>query len=104
MKSSYGTNNPTYILPHYVTGLLLARNVEVEFSIADASVSARAVRQSTSIGVSGRVAFWSASFSTSFGHSERTMSVESSATGLRVSIPGAQVIGYYTQVVPLFPK
>ena len=29
--------------------------------------------------------------------------MESSSNGLRVSIPGAQIIGYYIQVIPEFP-
>jgi hypothetical protein len=29
--------------------------------------------------------------------------MESTSDGLRVSIPGAQIIGYYIQVMPEFP-
>ena len=104
VKSSYGTTNPSYLLPQYVTGLLLSRNVEVEFATKDASTSAHAVRVASSGSISGGVGLWKASVSTSYGRTERTMNFESTATGLRVTVPGAQVIGYYTQVVPHFPK
>lgn len=104
VKSSYGTTNPSYLLPQYVTGLLLSRNVEVEFTTSDASTSAHAVRVASSASVSGGIGPWRASFSYSGGRSRRTMNFASTSTGLRVTIPGAQVIGYYTQVVPRFPK
>ena len=104
VTSSYGTTNPSYLLPQYVTGLLLSRNVEVEFTTSDASTSTHAVRVASSASVSGGIGPWRASVSYSGGHSRRTMNFASTATGLRVTIPGAQVIGYYTQVVPHFPK
>ena len=104
VKSSYGTTNPSYLLPQYVTGLLLSRNVEVEFTTSDASTSTHAVRVASSASVSGGIGPWRASFSYSGGRSHRTMNFASTSTGLRVTIPGAQVIGYYTQVVPRFPK
>ena len=78
--------------------------MEVEFSTRDASTSTHAVRVASSGSISGGVGFWSASGSYSYGRYQRTMQFESTATGLRVSIPGAQIIGYYTQVVPPFPN
>lgn len=104
VKSSYGTTNPSYLLPQYVSGLLLSRNVEVEFTTSDASTSTHAVRVASSASASGGIGPWRASVSYSGGRSHRTMNFASTATGLRVTIPGAQVIGYYTQVVPHFPK
>ena len=100
--------NANYLLPEYVTGLLLSRNVNIEFKDISASQSAHAVRVSTSnsFSVGGSFGFWGGSVSGSFrsSRSERTFSAESSSDGLRISIPGAQIIGYYTQVLPKFPK
>ena len=96
-----------YLLPEYVTGLLLSRNINIEFKGISASRAAHAVHvaTSTSFSASGGFGFWSASVSGSFSNSraQRTFSAESTSDGLRVSIPGAQIIGYYTQVLPEFP-
>ncbi len=92
-----------YLLPQYVTGLLFARNVELDFQTESLEYSTRAVRESYSASLSGGFAFWSASFAFNHGRSHSTSRMETTATGVRVSIPGAQVIGYYTQVVPKFP-
>lgn len=97
----------TYILPEYVTGLLLSRNINVEFLEISAAQSAHAVRtaSSSSYSLSGGFGFWKASISG--GHSsvrsQRTFKAESTSDGLRITIPGAQIIGYYTQVMPKFP-
>ncbi len=92
-----------YLLPQYVTGLLLARNVELDFQTESLEYSTRAVRESYGASLSGGFAFFSTSFSFNHGRSHSTTRMETTATGVRVSIPGAQVIGYYTQVVPRFP-
>ena len=97
----------TYLLPEYVTGLLLSRNVNLEFRGISASQSARAVHRFSSYSYSARGGFgpWSARVSggKTKSSSHRTFKMESTSNGLRVSIPGAQVIGYYTQVMPKFP-
>ena len=99
--------NRGYLLPQYATGLLLARNVVIEFALNSASDSYHAVRSATHSSVSGgfSIGFFSASASVSYGSNrqEYKAKVETSATGIRVEIPGVQLIGYYTQVVPLFP-
>ncbi|CAI8035380.1 hypothetical protein GBAR_LOCUS19863 [Geodia barretti] len=96
-----------YLLPEYVTGLLLSRNINVEFRGISASRSARAVRTASSSRFSARVGFGPWGGSVSGGKSQssyhRTYSMESTSDGLRVSIPGAQIIGYYIQVMPEFP-
>ena len=94
----------TYLLPEYVTGLLLSRNVTLDFKVDSASTSARAVSVGHSTSVSGRYGPWRASFSYNYGKRERSFRTESTSDGLRITIPGAQVIGYFTQVTPKFPK
>ena len=34
----------------------------------------------------------------------KSMTVHRTANGMAIEIPGAQIIGYYTQVMPQFPK
>ena len=81
----------------------MSRNVVLDFDVEDLQYSARAIRESYSAGISGGFGPWRASFSYNYGRSHSTTRMEATATGLRVSIPGAQVIGYYTQIVPKFP-
>ena len=99
------TDRNKYLLPHYSIGLLLSRNVTVEFSELSSSAVYHAIQQSSSFSAGFSVGFWaSGSASGSWGSSSTHTKVEASETGMRVAIPGAQVIGYYTQNVPLFPK
>ena len=97
----------TYLLPEYVTGLLLSRNINLEFLGVTASQSAHAVHTAsrTSFSASGGFGPWKASMSYGRHKSNyrRTFSAESTSNGLRITIPGAQIIGYYTQVMPKFP-
>ena len=102
-------NRTKYLLPHYATGLLLSRNVSIEFRTSDSSVVYHAIQQSTSSFSSGFSVggFWgssSSSSSSSSGSNSNSAKVESTENGLRVTIPGVSIIGYYTQNVPLFPK
>jgi hypothetical protein len=100
-------NSETYLFPEYATGLLLSRNINLEFLGISAAQSARAVHRASSYSFSARGGWgpWSASVSGGKSRSNyhRTFSAESTSDGLRISIPGAQIIGYYIQVMPKFP-
>ena len=97
-----------YLLPEYVTGLLLSRNVNIELTGIDQSNAGHAIYTASrsSFSGGGSFGFWRARVSASFSNSRssRTYSMEASSNGLRISLPGAQVIGYYTQVMPKFPN
>ena len=97
-----------YLLPHYATGLLLSRNVSIEFRELSSSAVYQAIQQSSSFSAGFSIAgFWGnprASVSANWGYGSNTARVESTENGLRVTIPGVSIIGYYTQNVPLFPK
>jgi hypothetical protein len=92
---------PAFQLSQYVSGLLLSRNIEMQFDVR-LDYSTQAVRESTGQ-LLGGFAFWSASLPLSHGRVQRAASVESSDTGIRVFLPGVQLIGYYTQIVSRFP-
>lgn len=111
------TTKGDYYLPQYTTGLLLAREIEMEFSGVDKSTAASIIRSShtsyaasSSSGSSGWGCFSFASRSdyTSSYSAQRSYSASfqasSTASGLKIAIPGVQVIGYYTQIVDKFPK
>ena len=75
----------------------------MEFSGIDNSAQGSALKTSASAQMSGHFGPFSASSSFNYGHSKVKMSAETTADGLKIRIPGAQVIGYYTTILPCFP-
>lgn len=76
----------------------------MEFSGLDAQSKQAAL--SASMGASGRGSYGPVSFGGSVsaaGKHEHTQA-SSTADGLKIDIPGAQIIGYYCDVVPKFPN
>lgn len=100
---SVNTTAVTYLLPQYATAFLLAKDVSLEFSGMSASVRASSLSESASAHVSGHYGPFRASASFSYANQQSRMKAESTADGLRITIPGAQIIGYYTDIVPRFP-
>ena len=86
----------------------MSRNVVVEYKGIDAATAGHAVYRASKFSVSAKANFglWKARVSGGYqnSRSSRTYSMESTSDGLRISIPGAQIIGYYTRVVPKFPS
>ena len=103
VQDSTRTGQKHYRIPQYITGLLLCRNLDLEFSGLDQQASRSFVATSMSAGLD--VGYGPFSLSSSFASSNQKASfnARSTATGLQVKAPGAQVIGYYTEVVPQFP-
>ena len=93
-----------YLIPQYITGLLLCRNLTLEFSnVAKESTYSFVA---TSLETSLSVGYGPFSLSASYSRSSQKSSFEASATatGLRIRVPGVQMIGYYTEVTPKFPN
>ena len=92
-----------YVIPHYVTGLLLARKVVLEFNGMSKQEQYRFVAKSTVTSFGLGWGFFS--LNVGIGKNKGKAAFESSVTesGLKVSIPGVQLIGYYTEVTPEFP-
>ena len=93
-----------YLLYQYPTAFLLAKDVTMEFSGLDAKTKQTAL--STSFGVSAKGGYGPFTFggSSSTSTSSNNMRASSTADGLKIEIPGAQIIGYYCDVVPKFPN
>ena len=98
------SRSKSYLMPQFVNAFLLAKDVSLEFRGVDSSVQSRALQESASAHMSGNYGPFSASASFNYGKSESHMQAESTADGLRIKIPGAQLIGYYVTVLPCFPK
>ena len=96
-------DNKQYKLPEYTTGFLLARNIELEFSGVDAeTVTSTMSEMSHSSGGGGFLCF-RASVSKTKTRDTSHVQVQRTANGMSIKIPGAQIIGYYTKIVPKFP-
>ncbi len=99
-----GNNNNLYLMPEYVTSFLLARSIKLQFS----GVDAKSVSHLTQlmVGASFSASYQMFSFSASVGVNRMKQSVtaDRTANGMIINIPGAQIIGYYTSVLPKFPS
>lgn len=92
-----------YIIPQYVTGLLLARKVVLEFSGMAKEEQYKFVAKSTVSGFGLGWGFFSLNVGIGKNRGKVDFEAEMTESGLRVSIPGVQLIGYYTEVTPEFP-
>lgn len=97
------SNNVRYLLPEYTTGFLLARNIEIEFRGLDSSVVSHAMQSSVHDSSGGGFLFFSWSSSVSKSKQKSHTAISKTADGMSIKIPGAQIIGYYTQKLPEFP-
>lgn len=93
-----------YLIPEYVTSFLLARNVKLQFSGLDSSSVSHAMQMMAGGSLSGSYDMFSLSASVGIGKEKQSVTADRTANGMIINIPGAQVIGYYTQVVPQFPR
>ena len=87
-----------------MTSFLLARNVKLQFSGLDSSSVSHAMQMMAGGSLSGSYDMFSLSASVGIGKEKQSITSDRTANGMIINIPGAQVIGYYTQVVPQFPR
>lgn len=94
--------NKGYVLPEFSNAFLLAKDIEVEFIGVDEQSKNYALERSAKGQLSGNLGCFSIS-SSSFEHMETRMESESTIDGLKIKVPGAQIIGYFTTILPCFP-
>ena len=92
-----------YKLPEYTTGFLLARNIELEFKKLDSETVSSFMSEMSHTGGSGGFLFFHAGASVTKTKQTSHVQVQKTASGMKIKIPGAQVIGYYTETLPRFP-
>ena len=100
---SGGEGGRQYRLPEYVTSFLLARDVELEFSGVDANTVRDTLDEYSHSSGSGGFLFFRASASVTKSNHWSQVTAHRTANGMRIKIPGTQLIGYYTQKLPRFP-
>ena len=105
----------SFRLPQFVTGFLLARGIEMQFDGVNKDTSRVVMASSqvsSSTSYSGSGGWGPFSFSGKSEYASQSQSrvrrsasfqASSSTTGLKIKIPGVQIIGYFTQVVNKFP-
>ena len=103
INSGDGPDDTLYKLPEYVTSFLLARDIELEFSNVDRSAFRNTVSSFTRFSSHVNFFCFSASYSSTRSNYNSKSSVHRTSNGMVIKIPGAQVIGYYTQKLPKFP-
>ena len=54
--------------------------------------------------LSGSYEMYSLSASVGFGKTKQSVTADRTANGMIITVPGAQVLGYYTEVLPRFPQ
>ena len=104
IKGNVDNGDTIYQLPEYVTSFLLARDFELEFSNIAQSTFHRTVSTFTHTSAHASFFCFSASFSSSSSNYKSRSSVHRTANGMKIKMPGAQIIGYYTQILPKFPS
>ena len=97
-------NSPHYKLPEYPTSFLLVRNIEMEFSGLDSKVVTSTMNEMSHTSGGGGFLFFHAGASVTKTKSTSSVNIQKTADGMKIKIPGAQLIGYYTQVLPPFPS
>ncbi len=90
-------------LPEYTTGFLLAKDVSMRFRGISNNATSHALQESASTRMSFRYGPFTSSTSFNYGHDSSKVHVSAQSNGLQIDIPGAQIIGYYTSVLPKFP-
>ena len=103
-----GFSDNIYLMPEYVTSFLLARNVRLEFSGMDSKTVSTAIQLSAGVrahaGIRGYGMFGGVNSHLSANYGRQWANTRSRTDGMVIEIPGAQIIAYYTNVMPQFPK
>ena len=99
-----GLKDQLYLLPEYVTSFVLASDVKLQFSGVDSTY----VGHMSQIMVTTKVCIDIKQFnvcpSVGFGDNKQSVTTERTTNGMIINVPGTQVIGYYTEVLPRSPN
>ena len=101
--NSVSNENVRYLLPEFPSSFLLARNVELEFSGMDDSAVHWAMSQFSTSSANYGIGPIRVSKSKTKSRYSSHVGIHRTANGMRIKIPGAQLIGYYTVKLPRFP-
>lgn len=97
-------DGPLYLLYQYPTAFLLAKEIVMDFTGLSDKAKQAALISSVGTLLKGSYGPISYGASISAAGSYNHMQVSSTVNGLTVHVPGAQIIGYYCDVIPKFPN
>ena len=103
MTGGDGPDDIIYRLPEYATSFLLAKDIELEISNVQESFVRTTLHLSSKANAKGNIFFFKIDASYSQSSSAARTRFHRIANGMKIKIPGSQLIGYYTQKLPKFP-
>ena len=103
MTGGDGPDDILYRLPEYATSFLLAKDIELEISNVQEKFVRTVLHMSTQPNANLNIFFFKLGGSYSGSTTAARSRFYRTANGMKIKIPGAQVIGYYTQKLPKFP-
>lgn len=81
----------------------MARKIELEFSGLDSETVTSTMSEMSHTSGGGGFLCFRASASKTKTKDTSHVQVKRTSNGMSIKIPGAQMIGYYTQILPKFP-
>ena len=103
MTGGDGPDDILYRLPEYVTSFLLAKEIELEISNVQESFVSTLLHLSLQANANVNIGVFKLGASYSLSTGAARTRFHRTANGMKIKVPGAQVIGYYTQKLPKFP-
>ena len=104
MEAIGGRTSNLFLLPEFVSSFLLGRNIELEFRGLDQDHTSSALKVFS--GVHFAATYMGIGIGASLGLKKDKEQVVAGRTtnGVKITVPGAQILGYYTNIVPQFPS
>ncbi len=90
-------------MPEYITGFVLARGIKLQFSGVDAKSASHLTQLMVGVSFSASYQMFTLAGSVGVNKMKQSVTADRTANGMIINIPGAQIIGYYTAVLPKFP-
>ena len=81
----------------------LPKDISLEYRGVDATTVNQAIKASAAATSGAGYGPFKGSASMTASGEVSSVQAESTADGLRIKIPGAQIIGYYANIIPKFP-
>ena len=99
-----GPDDVIYRLPEYITSFLLAKDIDLEISNVNRNMFRSLMKATSFSTMPVKIFNFRLSSSSKSASNEAHTRVHRTANGMKIKIPGAQLIGYYTQKLPQFPQ
>ena len=92
-----------YLMVEYVSSFLLARDVKLIFSGLDSSSVSKGMQFAATAQLTGNFGLFNLDANVGINKNKQSVTADRTSTGMMITIPGAQIIGYFTNLLPRFP-